>query len=137
MTTAITRLPLSGSADGQGIKVAATGSPGTLVHTAHATATDEVWLWCVNSSASSVKLTVQFGNGASSALNVNGNAQTVTGNPGSGQSTGMTLGAKRDNTASAPIYVAFAGLYVGDVTSDPAWAAFQSWAQLHFGVTLG
>ena len=61
MTTAITRLPLSGSADGQGIKVAATGSPGTLVHTAHATATDEVWLWCVNSSASSVKLTVQFG----------------------------------------------------------------------------
>ena len=61
MTTAITRLPFSGSADGQGIKVAATASPGTLVHTAHATATDEVWLWCVNSSASSVKLTVQFG----------------------------------------------------------------------------
>ncbi len=61
MTTAITRLPFSGSADGQGIKVAATGSPGTLVHTAHATATDEVWLWCVNSSASAVKLTVQFG----------------------------------------------------------------------------
>jgi len=61
MTTAITRLPLSGSADGQGIKVAATGSPGTLVHAAHASATDEVWLWAVNSSASAVKLTVQFG----------------------------------------------------------------------------
>ena len=61
MATTITRLPFSGSADGQGIKVAATASPGTLVHTAHATATDEVWLWCVNSSASSVKLTVQFG----------------------------------------------------------------------------
>ena len=61
MATTITRLPFSGSADGQGIKVAATASPGTLVHTAHATATDEVWLWCVNSSASSVKLSVQFG----------------------------------------------------------------------------
>ena len=61
MATTITRLPFSGSADGQGIKVAATASPGTLVHTAHATATDEVWLWCVNSSASAVKLTVQFG----------------------------------------------------------------------------
>ena len=61
MATTITRLPFSGSADGQGIKVAATASPGTLVHTAHATATDEVWLWAVNSSASVVKLTVQFG----------------------------------------------------------------------------
>ena len=61
MATTITRLPFSGSADGQGIKVAATASPGTTIHTAHATATDEVWLWCVNSSASSVKLTVQFG----------------------------------------------------------------------------
>ena len=61
MATTITRLPFSGSADGQGIKVAATASPGTLVHTAHATATDEVWLWAVNSSTSAVKLTVQFG----------------------------------------------------------------------------
>ena len=61
MATTITRLPFSGSADGQGIKVAATASPGTLVHTAHATATDEVWLWAVNSSTSTVKLTVQFG----------------------------------------------------------------------------
>ncbi len=61
MATTITRLPFSGSADGQGIKVAATTSPGTTVHTAHATATDEVWLWCVNSSTLSVKLTVQFG----------------------------------------------------------------------------
>lgn len=61
MATTITRLPFSGSADGQGIKVAATASPGTLVHTAHATATDEVWLWAVNSSTSPVKLTVQFG----------------------------------------------------------------------------
>ena len=61
MTTAITRLPFSGSADGQGIKVAATASPGTLIHTAHATSLDEVWLWCVNSDTSARKLTVEFG----------------------------------------------------------------------------
>ena len=61
MATTITKLKLSGSTDGQGVKVAATGSPGTTIHTAHATDLDEVWLWCVNSSSSSVKLTVQFG----------------------------------------------------------------------------
>ena len=58
---AISRQLLSGSTNGQGIKVAATATPGTLIHTAHATSLDEVWLWCVNSSSSPVKLTVQFG----------------------------------------------------------------------------
>jgi len=57
----ISRQLLSGSTNGQGIKVAATATPGTLIHTAHATSLDEVWLWCVNSSSSPVKLTVQFG----------------------------------------------------------------------------
>ena len=57
----ISRQLLSGSTKGQGIKVAATATPGTLIHTAHATSLDEVWLWCVNSSSSPVKLTVQFG----------------------------------------------------------------------------
>ena len=57
----ISRQLLSGSTNGRGVKVAATATPGTLIHTAHATALDEVWLWAVNSSASAVKLTVQFG----------------------------------------------------------------------------
>ena len=57
----ISRQLLSGSTNGRGVKVAATATPGTLIHTAHATSLDEVWLWCVNSSASAVKLTVQFG----------------------------------------------------------------------------
>lgn len=57
----ISRQLLSGSTNGRGVKVAATATPGTLIHTAHATALDEVWLWCVNSSSSPVKLTVQFG----------------------------------------------------------------------------
>lgn len=52
---------LSGSTSGKQIKVAATATPGTTIHTAHATAQDEIWLWCVNSSASPVKLTVEWG----------------------------------------------------------------------------
>lgn len=61
MATTITRLPFSGSADGQGIKVAATATPGTTIHTAHASALDEVWLWAVNSDTTARKLTIEFG----------------------------------------------------------------------------
>jgi hypothetical protein len=54
---------LSGSANGRGIKVAATATAGTLVHTAIAGTTnmDEVWLWAVNSSAASVAITLEWG----------------------------------------------------------------------------
>jgi len=54
---------LSGSTDGKAIKVAATASAGTTIHTGSTTTTtlDEVWLYAVNSSASDVKLTVQWG----------------------------------------------------------------------------
>jgi hypothetical protein len=57
------KLALSGSTDGKGIKVAATASSGTTIHTGSTTTTtfDEVWLYAVNSSASDVKLTVQWG----------------------------------------------------------------------------
>jgi hypothetical protein len=46
-----------------GIKVAATSGTGTAIHTASTTTTtiDEVWLYAVNTSSSSVKLTLQFG----------------------------------------------------------------------------
>ena len=57
----ISRQLLSGSTNGRGVKVAATATPGTLVHTAHATSLDEVWLWCVNTDSSARKLTVEFG----------------------------------------------------------------------------
>ncbi len=56
---------LSGSSDGRGIPVAATASPGTLVHTAltnvAANEWDEVWLRAVNTSGAAVKLTVEWG----------------------------------------------------------------------------
>ena len=58
---AFTKVKLSGSTDGRQIKVVATATLGTTIHTAHATSQDEVWLWAVNSSASPVKLTIEYG----------------------------------------------------------------------------
>lgn len=54
---------LSGSTNGKQIKVAATATPGTTIHTAVAGTSDldEIWLYAVNSSASSVKLTIEWG----------------------------------------------------------------------------
>lgn len=58
-----TKVPFSGATDGTPIKVAATASTGTTIHTTgtSATAFDEVWLYAYNSSTSAVVLTVQFG----------------------------------------------------------------------------
>lgn len=50
-----------GSADGRGIKVAATATPGTLIHTAHVTAKDEIYLDVFNSDAVARLLTIEFG----------------------------------------------------------------------------
>ena len=56
---------LSASSDGRGIKVAATSSPGTLIHTALASVAqnewDEIWIRAVNTSGSAVKLTLEWG----------------------------------------------------------------------------
>lgn len=56
-----TKVKLSGSTDGRMIKVAATATPGTLLHTAHATAQDEIWLYVVNSDTTDRKLTIEYG----------------------------------------------------------------------------
>ena len=55
------KLKLSGSTDGKGIKVVQTATAGTTIHTAHATDLDEIWIYAVNSSASAVKLTLEWG----------------------------------------------------------------------------
>lgn len=64
--TTYTKDHLSGSTDGKGIKVAGTSSGGAdTIHTATTASTttdfDEVWIWCVNTSASAVKLTIMWG----------------------------------------------------------------------------
>lgn len=57
------KLILSGSTNGRQIPVAATATPGTLIHTAVSgtSGMDEIWLYAVNSSSSAVKLTVEWG----------------------------------------------------------------------------
>lgn len=61
----ITKQKLSGSTDGKPIKVAATATLGTTIHTAHATALDEVWLYAVNSDTTARKLTIEYGGATS------------------------------------------------------------------------
>ena len=61
MATTFTKVVLSGSTSGKQIKIAATATAGTTIHTAHATSLDEIWLWAVNSSTTAVKLTVEWG----------------------------------------------------------------------------
>lgn len=55
------KLKLSGSTDGKQIKVVATATAGTTIHTAHATSLDEIWLWAVNSDTTARKLTIEWG----------------------------------------------------------------------------
>lgn len=56
---------LSGSTDGRQIKVVATATPGTLIHTSVTGVVpgtwDEIWLWGCNSSAAVVGVQVQLG----------------------------------------------------------------------------
>ena len=57
------RALLSGSTSGAPIPVAATATPGTLIHTAVAGATsfDEVYLWVSNVTAGNATLTIEWG----------------------------------------------------------------------------
>ena len=54
---------LSESTNGKGILVNATSTAGDTIHTGVSGASDmdEVWIWAVNSSASNVKLTLEWG----------------------------------------------------------------------------
>jgi len=59
--TTFTKLKLSGSTDGKGIKVVQTGTAGTTIHTAHATDLDEIWIYVFNSHTADVVLTLEWG----------------------------------------------------------------------------
>lgn len=63
MPTTVSRIPFSGSTHGRAIKVAATATAGTLIHTATSSTTDcdVITLYAHNSSASAVNLTVEWG----------------------------------------------------------------------------
>lgn len=63
---------LSGSTDGKAVLAVATATPGTLVHTGSTTTTTlhEVWLYAVNTSATDVKLTIEWGDATAPNGNV-------------------------------------------------------------------
>lgn len=65
MSSSAVKRKLSASTSGRGIKVAATSTPGTTVHTGVGSTDpgtyDEVWLWAVNTDTTDRKLTIEFG----------------------------------------------------------------------------
>lgn len=58
-----TKVALSGSTQGKGIKVVQTASTGTTIHATGTSSTtiDEVWLFAYNGHTADVELTLQFG----------------------------------------------------------------------------
>ena len=65
-----TKLKLSGSTDGKGIKVTQTATAGDTIHTASPSALDELWIYAVNSGAVAVKLTIEWGEAAAPDGNI-------------------------------------------------------------------
>ena len=63
MANAVTIQGLSGATTGRGIKVAATSTPGTLIHTAVTGTTnwDLIYLWAMNDDTTARLLTIEFG----------------------------------------------------------------------------
>lgn len=55
------KINLSESTDGLPIKVVQTATAGTTIHTAHASALDEVWLYAYNGHSADVVLTIEYG----------------------------------------------------------------------------
>ena len=97
--------PAGTTGTGLAIKVAATATAGTAIHTASTTATtiDEIWLYAVNSSTSSVKLTIEWGE----ATAPDGNIE-VTVLPEAGLVT-VIPGLLLQGNATAKVVRAFAG----------------------------
>lgn len=65
------KLILSNSTDGKPIAVAATATPGTLIHTGPTITTTlhEIWLYAMNTHTAAIKLTVEWGD-ATTANNI-------------------------------------------------------------------
>ena len=97
--------PAGTTGTGLAIKVAATATAGTAIHTASSTATtiDEIWLYAINTSASSVKLTIEWGQADAPDGNIE-----VTVLPEAGLVT-VIPGLLLQGNATAKVVRAFAG----------------------------
>jgi hypothetical protein len=67
-----TKKILSGSTDGKGVKVAATATPGTSIHTGPTSTStlQEIWLWAQNNHTADVILTIEFGDSTAPDHNI-------------------------------------------------------------------
>jgi hypothetical protein len=72
MATNIDKVVLSGSTGGMPIKVVATATTGTTIHTTGTSASviDEVWLYATNTSAATITLTIEYGSTTSPDQNI-------------------------------------------------------------------
>lgn len=72
MAQAVTKKLLSGSTNGKAIKVAATATLGTTIHTAVSGTSpmDEIWLWAFNSDTADRTLTIEFGGATAPDQNI-------------------------------------------------------------------
>lgn len=77
MANATAMIPFSGSTQGQGVKVVATSTAGTLIHTTGTSATviDRLNIWAYNGHTADVVLTIEFGGATVPDQNI---VQTVT-----------------------------------------------------------
>lgn len=63
MSASVSKVLLDGSTNGKPIKVGATATPGTTIHTAVSGTTnlDEIWIWANNTDTTVRKLTIEYG----------------------------------------------------------------------------
>ena len=74
----VVRMNLSGSTDGKGINLAATSTPGNLIHTATSSTTpgagviwDEIWLWISYDTLNALpEVTIEFGDATAPDHNI-------------------------------------------------------------------
>lgn len=79
MATVFSKVQLSGGTTGKAVKVVATATAGTLIHTAHATSIDEIWLYAFNSDTVDRLLTIEYGSGTAPDDNIVVNIPTKSG----------------------------------------------------------
>ena len=84
MANATAIIPFSASTQGQGVKVVATSTAGTLIHTTGTSATiiDRLSIWAYNGHSADVVLTIEFGGATVPDQNI---VQTIT------AQTGLTI----------------------------------------------
>jgi len=90
---------LSGSTNGRPIPVTQTATAGDLIHTADASAIDEVWLYAVNTTGAVRTLTIEYGGvagGDQIVVQISENAGLVLIIPGLTLTNSLVVGAFAD-----------------------------------------